>query len=86
MNKITTAPIDRLMIGLGVVVLATLLGCVGYADGGYGGSVYVPGPDVVLFGGGFDHDRGHDVHAFSNRGAVSRGAAHPGGGGRGGHR
>ena len=77
---------DRIKIGLGVALLATLLGCVGYVDGGYGGSVYVPGPDVVLFGGGFDHDRGHEVHDYGRRGSESRGEAHGGRGDRGGHR
>jgi hypothetical protein len=73
-------------IGLGIALLATLTGCVGvgYVDGGYGGAVVVPGPDVYVFGGGYE--RGRDVHAYSNRGVASRAAAHPGGGGRGGRR
>jgi hypothetical protein len=60
-------------IGLGTALLVTLLGCVGYVDGG-GGAVVVPGPDVTIFGGGFD--RGHAVRDYSHRGAVSRGFAH----------
>ena len=50
----------------------------------------VPGPDVYLFGGGYD--RGRYVHGYSDRGAASRAAAHPsagghaGGGGGGGKR
>lgn len=64
---------------LGVVLLGTLTGCVGYVDGGgdYGGVIVAPEPDVYLFGGGYDH--GRDVHGYSHRGAVSRGVAHPGG-------
>jgi hypothetical protein len=93
MNK-TNGLADRIKIGLGVALVATLTGCVGFVDGGgdYGGAVVVPGPDVYLFGGGYD--RGRDVHGYSQRGAVSRGVAHPamssaahsGGGGRGGKR
>jgi hypothetical protein len=77
-------PIDRIKTGLSIAMLAAVTGCVGVVGGGYGGDVYVPGPDLFLFGGGFD--RGHDVHAFSHRGSVSRGVAHGGGGGRGGRR
>ena len=66
---------------LGGGVLATFTGCVGYVDGG---GVDVGGPDVFLFGGG--HDRGRDVHAYSDRGHASRAVAHGGGGGHGGHR
>jgi hypothetical protein len=47
--------------------------------GGYGGGVVVAEPDVYLFGGGYD--RGRDVHGYSERGSVSRAAAHPSGGG-----
>jgi hypothetical protein len=72
----------RIKIGLGIALLAILTGCVGYVDGG-GGVVAVPGPDVTIFGGGFE--RGHDVHYYSHRGEESRGFAH-GGGGRGGRR
>jgi len=77
--------VARIKIGIGIALLAALTGCVGYVDGGYGGGVVaVPGPDVVVFGGGYD--RGRDVHAYSRRGAVSRAVAHPAGGGRGGKR
>ena len=69
---------------LGITLLAALTGCVGYVDGGYGGAVVAPGPDVVLFGGGYD--RGRDVHDYSHRGSESRAVAHPGGGGGGGGR
>jgi len=76
------SPLGRIKIGLGIAALAALIGCVGYVDGGYGGAVIVPGPDVYLFGGGYE--RGRDVHAFSQRGFVSREVAHPvGGGGKG---
>jgi hypothetical protein len=77
---------DLVKIELGIALLTALTGCVGvgYADGGYGGAVVVPGPDVYVFGGGYE--RGRDVHAYSNRGVASRAAAHPGGGGRGGRR
>ena len=68
-------------IGLGVLLLASLTGCVGYVDGG-GGAVVVAGPEVGFWGGG-PYERGRDVHAYSNRGAISRGVAH-GGGARGG--
>jgi hypothetical protein len=74
--------LGRLKIGLGVALVAVLTGCVGYVDGGYGGgAVVVGGPDAVFLGGGH-FDRGHDVHAYSARGAVSRSVAHGGGGGR----
>ena len=72
-------------IGLVTALVATVLGCVGYVDGGYGADVYVPGPDVVIFGGGFDHDRGREVHDYSHRGVESRRVAHPSFD-RGGHR
>jgi len=89
MNK-TNSPVDLIKIGLGIALLAALTGCVGFVGGGYGGEVVVPGPDLFLFGGGYD--RGRDVHGYSQRGSVSRAAAHPsggghaGGGGRGGKR
>jgi hypothetical protein len=76
--------IERIKIGLGIVMLAALTGCVGYVDGGYdgGGAVVVDAPGPYFLGGGFE--RGRDVHAYSARGAVSRGVAHGGGGARGG--
>lgn len=71
---------------LGAAMLVMVSGCVGYVDGGGGVDVVAPGPDVYLFGGGYD--RGRDVHVYSNRGHASIGAAHGGGhgGGHGGHR
>ena len=83
MNK-TNSPVDLIKIGLGIAVLVALTGCVGWVGGGggYGGEVVVPGPDLFLFGGGYD--RGRDVHGYSQRGSVSRAAAHPSGGGHAG--
>jgi len=83
MNK-TNDPVNLIKIGLGIALLAALTGCVGFVGGGYGGEVVVPGPDLFLFGG--DYDRGRDVHGYSDRGSVSRAAAHSGGGGHGGKR
>jgi hypothetical protein len=84
MNK-TNALADRIMLGLGIVMLAAATGCIVPVGGGYGGDVVVPGPDMVLYGGGFDRgrdfDSGRDAHAYSERGVASRAAAHPGGGG-----
>jgi len=71
--------IDLTKIGLGLLVLVAITGCLGYVDGGGGGSVVVAGPEVGFFGG--HYERGRDVHAYSKRGAVSRGVAHGGGGG-----
>jgi hypothetical protein len=72
-------------IVLGIALLASLAGCIGFVDGGYGGGeVFAPGPDLFLFGGGYD--RGHDAHAYSHRGGESRAAAHPARGGGGGRR
>ena len=84
-NRVT-ACFGRIMIGLGLALLGALMGCVGvgYVDGGYGGAVLVPEPNVYFWGGGYE--RGHDVHAYSHRGFESRGVAHPGGGGHGGKR
>ncbi len=62
-----------------VMLLTVLAGCVGYVDGGYVGPAVVAGPDLYLFGSGYD--RGRDVHNYSRRGAESRSVAHPGGGG-----
>ena len=69
-------PVDQIKIGLGIVLLAALTGCVGYVDGGYyGGSAVVPGPSVYFWGG--DYDRGRDVRVYSHRGVESRAVAHP---------
>jgi len=80
MNK-PISPLGRMKIGLGIALLTALMGCIGYVDGGYGGTVVVPGPDLFLFGGGYE--RGPDVHVYSQRGFESRSVAHPGGGGPG---
>jgi hypothetical protein len=72
--------INGVKVVLAVLVLAALSGCVGYVDGGYGGTVVVPGPDVGFYGG--FHDGGHDVNVYHDRGVRSRGVAHPGGAGR----
>lgn len=76
--------VDRIKISLvtvfGISLLMTLTGCIGWVGGGggYGDGGWWGGP--VFVGGGYD--RGGDVHAFSARGAASRGAAHGGGGRR----
>jgi hypothetical protein len=79
-------PGDRIKIGLILALLTTLIGCVGvgYVDRGYSDTVVVPGPDIYVFGGGYE--RGRDVHAYSHRGVVSRAVAHPVVRGRGGRR
>ena len=76
MNQ-ANGPVDRIKIGLGIALLASLAGCAGYVDGGYygGPAVVVPGPSVYFWGG--DYDRGHDVHVYSHRGYESRAVAHP---------
>ena len=66
---------QKINIGLGIALLAALTGCVGYVDGGYGGEVVAPGPDVYFFGGGYE--RGRDVREYSHRGYESRAVAHP---------
>jgi hypothetical protein len=85
MNKSRTL-LGCVKTGLPIALLIALTGCVGYAGGGgyYDGNVVVAGPEVGFWGGGFE--RGHDVHAFSNRGAASRAVAHPMGGGGGGRK
>jgi len=85
MNKAKDTVVSRLRTGLGIVLLTIVAGCLGYVDsgyvdGGYGGVVVVPEPEVVLFGGGY-YERGRDVHAYSHRGAASRATAHPVSGG-----
>ena len=65
------------LVGLGSLLIIALTGCFGYVDGG-GGGVVVAGPEVGFFGG--PYERGPDVHAYSARGAASRGVAHGGGG------
>jgi hypothetical protein len=74
MNK-TNRPVDRIKMGLGIALLAALTGCVGYVDGGYGGTVVMPGPDMYYYGG--YHERGPEVHAYSQRGYESRAVVHP---------
>ena len=74
MNK-TTSLINRIKMGLGVALIATVMGCVGYVDGGYGGAVVVPvpGPYYGYAGpfGFYETERG--VHEYSRRGFESRG-------------
>jgi hypothetical protein len=82
MNIKQNGPANQIKIGLVMALLAALTGCVGYVGADYGGGVVVGGPDVTIFGGGFE--RGRDVRGYSHRGFESRAAAHPGGGGRGG--
>ena len=71
-----------------LAITGSLMGCLGYADGGYGGygdyGSYDdgPGPDLYLFGG--NYDRGRDVQAYSQRGSMSRSTVHAGGGRSGG--
>jgi hypothetical protein len=74
MNK-ANGLVDQIKMGLGIMLLATLVGCVGYVGGG-GGGVVVADPDVYVFGGGY-YGGGHDIHAYSHRGAASRAVAHP---------
>lgn len=75
---------DRITLGLGISLLAVSTGCIVPVGGGYGGDVVVPGPDVVLYGGGYDRGRdfddGHDAHVYSERGVASRATVHSGGG------
>jgi hypothetical protein len=66
----------RIEIGLGIALLATMTGCVGYVDGGYyGGPVVVPVPEVYFYGGYYE--RGRDVRVYSHRGVESRAVVHP---------
>jgi len=92
MNKFNGGVVNRLRTGLGIVLVTAVAGCLGYVDsgyvdGGYGGAVVVPEPEVVLFGGGYYgggyYERGRDVHEYSHRGAASRAVAHPVSGGHG---
>jgi len=79
MNKMN-GPVERIRIGLMIGLLMALTGCGGYWGGGYyygDEGVVVSEPDMFLFGG--DYGRGRDVHNYSHRGSVSRGAAHGGG-------
>jgi hypothetical protein len=80
MNK-ANGSVDRIKMGLVIVLLATSMGCVGYVDGGPGGAVVVADPDVYVFGGGYYgggyHGGGRDVHTYSQRGSASRAVAHP---------
>jgi hypothetical protein len=68
--------IQAAILAVGVIIVTVVTGCVGYV-GPDGGGVVVPGPEVTVFGGGFE--RGRDVHVYSHRGYVSRGFAHGGG-------
>ena len=87
--KATNRPINpithwlRPAFAIGALVgLAALTGCLGYVDGGYGGPVYVPGPDVYFYTGYYE--RGRDVHEYSHRGHESHAAVHHDSGGHGG--
>ena len=73
--KKVSGPIGRMKSGLGVAMLAALMGCVGYVDTGYRGAVVVPDPDVVVFGGYYEG--GVYVHDYARRGQESRAVAHP---------
>lgn len=85
MNK-TKLLVHLVIIGLGVVLLTALTGCIGWVGGGGDGYYDDGGSWGGWWGGGGGYDRGRDVHAYSARGAASRGAAHGGGGhGGGGH-
>ena len=75
--KLKKGQVGRIRILLVGALLATVIGCVGYVDGGYGGGVVVADPDVYVFGGGGYYGRGRDVHDYSHRGAASRAVAHP---------
>ena len=87
MNQ-TNGPVNRIKIGLvtvlGITLLVTLTGCVGWVDGGggYGGGGWWG--DGGWWGGGGGYDRGRDVHSYSQRGSASRAVAHPGDGGHAG--
>lgn len=72
MNK-TNGLVDRIKMGLIIALVAVSAGCVGYVNGGYGGAVVVPVPEVYVFGGAYE--RGPDVRVYSQRGYQSRQAA-----------
>ena len=78
MNK-ANGTVDRITMALGIALLAAtvLTGCLGFVGGGgeYSGEVVVPGPDLYIFGGGYD--RGRDVRDYGHRGSESRAVAHP---------
>lgn len=76
--------VGRIKIGLAIVVLTALTGCIGFVggDGGYVGGGWWGDDGGWWGGGGRGYDRGHDVHVYSDRGAASRGVAHGGGGKR----
>ena len=63
-----------LITALRIALLAGVTGCVGYVDGGYGGAVVVPAPDLYIYGGSYE--RGRDVRDYSHRGFESRAVAH----------
>ena len=65
----------RLKLGVGIAILAASAGCVGYVEGGYGGPVVLPGPELFFWGG--EYEGGHEAHAYSHRGFESRAVAHP---------
>jgi hypothetical protein len=65
----------ELITALRIALLAGVTGCVGYVDGGYGGAVVVPAPDLYFYGGSYE--RGREVRDYSHRGFESRAVAHP---------
>jgi hypothetical protein len=70
-------PVERIKLGLAIVLLATLSGCATYGNGGYyyGDAVVVPGPDLLLFND--DYGSGRYEYDYRNRGSESRREAHP---------
>ena len=82
MNR-SSSSIDRVKIGLVVVLFMSFIGCAGYWDGGYYGPV-VPGAGVYFYDD--YHERGPVVYNYSHRGHESHESAHHGGGGHSGKR
>ena len=76
MNK-ANGSVVGIKIGLGIALLTTLAGCLGYAGGGYGGPVGRR-TDRYVFGGSYESRR--DVQAYSRRGSESRASARRDGG------
>ena len=70
MLKINGAAVG-IRIALGMLVLVGLTGCIGVVDGRGHGAVFVPGPEVTFYGGGYEH--GHEDRDYGRRGGESRG-------------